>query len=94
MWDFNSLTRDQACAHCACALEVWSFNHWTTREVPQTLVDTHVHSHLQNDMVSLIRMYFKWGLPSYCFWRDRRKCLKCIFTTYCKLLGLPSWCSW
>ena len=31
MWDLCSLTRDQTCVP---ALEVWSLNHWITREVP------------------------------------------------------------
>ena len=38
-WDISSPTRDKACAP---ALEAWSLNHWTTREVPcheNTLLD-------------------------------------------------------
>ena len=31
MWDLSSPTRDQTHAPC---IEVWSLNHWTTREVP------------------------------------------------------------
>ena len=30
MWDLSSLTKDRT---CASALEAWSLNHWTTREV-------------------------------------------------------------
>ena len=33
MWDLSSPTRDQTVAHLT--LEVWSTNHWTTREVPK-----------------------------------------------------------
>ena len=32
MWDLSSLNRDQTCAP---ALEVWSLNHWTTKDVPK-----------------------------------------------------------
>ena len=32
MWDQNSPTRDWS---CTLALEAWSLNHWTAREVPQ-----------------------------------------------------------
>ena len=33
MWDLSSPTRDQTLCHPAS--EVWSLNHWTTREVPK-----------------------------------------------------------
>ena len=32
MWDLSSPTRDRT---CALALEAWSLNHWTAREVPR-----------------------------------------------------------
>ena len=35
MWDLSSLIRARTCAP---ALEVWSLNHWTTREVPHGLL--------------------------------------------------------
>ena len=35
MWDLSPLTRDRTCAP---ALEAQSLNHWTTREVPRTLL--------------------------------------------------------
>ena len=34
MWDLSSLTRDQIRVLQDPALEAWSLNHWTTREVP------------------------------------------------------------
>ena len=35
MWDHSSPTRDQTCTPC---IERWSLNHWTTREVPKSIV--------------------------------------------------------
>ena len=34
LWDLSSLTRDRTCTP---ALEAWSLNHWTAREVPMCL---------------------------------------------------------
>ena len=35
MWDLSSPTRDQTCTPC---IERWSLNHWTTREIPKSIV--------------------------------------------------------
>ena len=35
MWDLSSLTRDRT--HISCPGR-WMFNHWTTREVPSSIV--------------------------------------------------------
>ena len=34
LWDLSSLIRDQTRAPCTLAVEAWSLNHWTAREVP------------------------------------------------------------
>ena len=35
MWDLSPLTRDGSCVTC---IRRWILNHWTTKEVPWTLV--------------------------------------------------------
>ena len=35
MWDLSSLTRDQTCTLC---IGRWSLNHWTTKEVPKSIL--------------------------------------------------------
>ena len=35
MWELRSLTKDEACTPC---IGMWSFNHWTAREVPRLSV--------------------------------------------------------
>ena len=41
MWHLSSLTRDQTCVPC---IGKWILNHWTTREVPHSLLQWNIFS--------------------------------------------------
>ena len=62
MWDLSSPTRDRTCA--PPAVEVWSPNHWTTREVPQMEI-----LELKNTITKLKA----WWISSTAEWGWKRK---------------------
>ena len=72
MWDLSSLIRDRTCAP---ALEVWSLNHWTTREAPRGLLHiTYLKSAFSLSffpfsLIFILRFFFsQWNLviSQYC----------------------------
>ena len=60
-WDLSSLTRDQTCAP---AVEVWSLNPWTAREVPHYSHITDVETEAQRSN-SIVDMFWNMSVLTY-----------------------------
>ena len=58
MWDLSSLIRDQT--HTPCSGRR-SLNHWTTREVPQLVVNNDNNQGERKNNLNFFRTYFTLG---------------------------------
>ena len=61
LWDLSSLTRDPICTPC---IGRWSFNHWTTKEVPWLALYQWFSISWWNDFM-LFSLCFSSGLLSF-----------------------------
>ena len=87
MWDIRSLTKDGTLVH---ALEVWSLNHWVTREVPgdgtlrtRALVhSSSTHNFLPCNWLSpSLSAWLSSFLKKLSFWAGVVGCGECVWET-------------